>query len=217
MKITLTIHAIERYQKRINPALTFKQARRELSEALPQATRLKESSVRGHILWSVASPSMRLVTKIDAGQYVCVTILPPDTDSLGDDLALLEGISENREQDAQAIQREVKEIEAFLASEKKQLLAELSQRRAILALEAQILSYEVAAIRSREKTLRHQLQTQIESDKLRDALRIAIQGLVGALTPEQALAQVSSLSGSFAKPKFYLSEAPQNEQEPFLL
>lgn len=109
MKFHVTDHAVQRYVDRIRPGLTFQKAKAELLAALPRATRIKERTVRGHTLWKVESPNMRLITKRDTKQHIIVTILPPAETSQDAgtlellDPALVEEILQERKEHAQTL------------------------------------------------------------------------------------------------------------------
>ncbi len=86
MNLWFTTHAVERYQKRYVPHLTYNQALRLLIRAIPTAKSMRDKTLLGHDKWRLRNPDVILVTKPDISHrlrkkvFVVVTILPLETD-----------------------------------------------------------------------------------------------------------------------------------------
>lgn len=75
----ITTHAKNRYVKRIRSGADSREAAIVLADAATRAVLCPERTARGHALWLVDNPAMRLVTKHDpACGIVCVTVLLPE-------------------------------------------------------------------------------------------------------------------------------------------
>ena len=68
----------------------------------------------------------------------------------------------------------------------------------LLMLEMQILYHEQGALKQRERVLREE-----KNEATQHALRVAVQGLVGVLPLEAALAKLKKLSPGLVAPAFY--------------
>jgi hypothetical protein len=76
-RIVVTDHAVQRYIRRHAPGLSYAQASAELEHLLAgTAAAVREKSINGQEMWRVDNPPMLCVMKVDAGQHVCVTVLP---------------------------------------------------------------------------------------------------------------------------------------------
>jgi hypothetical protein len=78
MRMLVVMHAVERYQDRWVPHLTFREARRELVALFHGARPTRRKTRTGEELWTVSAPvKILLVVKRDPdGTCVCVTVLP---------------------------------------------------------------------------------------------------------------------------------------------
>lgn len=74
-QMIFTDHALERYVKRVDRSVTKEQARKTLQKAVQNAATLREKTNSGETMWTIESPHIRLVTKYDDGDIICVTIL----------------------------------------------------------------------------------------------------------------------------------------------
>jgi hypothetical protein len=189
----LTTHAIIRFQSRIVPQLSFEEATKELQAAILKAACLKEKTATGQFLWRVDSPAMRLVTKKVQGEDLLVTVLPPQMDLWGANLELLEEMLQEREEGLRRLQQQVKNLppdprpvsKSEPKSEPPPTVLNYKERRGLLMLEIQILYHEQAAIKQRERALREESQ---------EALKVAVQGLMGVMSRDVAIARLKKLS-----------------------
>lgn len=77
----VTLHAVERYQERVDPTATAACARRAILQAAETAVRLREKTWAGHVLFQGGDPPLRLVVKFDGNGAagVVATVFPPDS------------------------------------------------------------------------------------------------------------------------------------------
>lgn len=73
---SITRHAIERYQNRIRPDLTFQEAEQYLLASMKLAIRSPIKTHRGQTCWVIEGAV--LVTKFERNENIVVTILRPD-------------------------------------------------------------------------------------------------------------------------------------------
>lgn len=76
----ITQHAIRRYCQRIRPGADHREGRVVLAAVRSKAVRVSERTFGGQVVWLVADPPMRLVTKHDQrmGCAILVTVLAPE-------------------------------------------------------------------------------------------------------------------------------------------
>ena len=197
----ITTHAIIRFQSRIRPGLSFYEAKNELQAAILRAACLKERTETGQFLWSVESPAMRLVTKPIDGEDLLVTVLPPRMNLLDADLGRLEEMLQEREEGLERLQQQLKDLPPDpprRATKPEPPPVELcyKERRGLLAMEMQILYHEQGAIKQRERALR---------EESREALKVAMQGLMGVMPAAAAIAKAKKLSPGLVAADFYES------------
>jgi hypothetical protein len=210
MEIVITYHAIERFQQRIVRGLPFDDAKKLLWSAAQTATQMKAKTVKGHSLWAVETPPMRLVIKDTEDGPLCVTILPPE-EAGTESLELLQDLSEEASRRSERKREESFAIPPPGANQDPSEIAVMEEHRKILQLEASILSSEVARYREREKTLRHQISA--ESEELRKALKWAVRALQGETSEKEALLQIKEINLAWVSPVFYQEKSPSDEAD----
>ena len=104
MNILISDHAAHRFIKRHAPEMSFHEAKSYLREKAPEATPLKEKTIKGSPQWLLEDPRCVLVMRNDRRQrlIVCVTVLPePEGVPLtAEEMAFFRGDLENvREED----------------------------------------------------------------------------------------------------------------------
>lgn len=187
-----THHAAERYRQfwmLDQPTATDAEAMAILEAHGEQAVKLPSRTVRGDEVWTIHALGVELVVKRDLPQPCCVTVLPP---------ARFRGLTplqaERIEADVRAAEaksaelaHEAEELAAVVVAhgakatkptseerrEKERLLARLAESKR----QVQLAEAERHVLGSILKTMRTQLVEQITTQKVKQALRIAIREL----------------------------------------
>jgi hypothetical protein len=76
MEIIFTHHAIEQFISRYNKRLTSSAAKEILKRHAGIATKSDQKTHGGEYYWDIVDLDVRLVTKLDKAQHVCVTVVP---------------------------------------------------------------------------------------------------------------------------------------------
>lgn len=221
-KIIISDHAIARFQKRICPHLSFDEAKKGLEEACLVATPLKEKTVKGDKVWTVADPPMRLVTRKDSNDiadHVLVTVLPPRVFSEGWTLHELELLEEKRRHEMALLQLEKeKQSSSF-----PQTPSSLPVPKDVLAIELEIVRTELAIIRESEKTIRHLDYQETEGKRHKHCLRLALRALDQLLDQTSdptlraritaAWTEIKHFAPDLLTPEFLQYQKPRDEDE----
>lgn len=63
MKVDITDHAIDRYRERIEPGLSYEEARERIAEGMERAIRLREKTYAGSDMWHLAGTCVFVVER----------------------------------------------------------------------------------------------------------------------------------------------------------
>jgi len=74
--IIFTHHAVEQFISRYDRTLTAAAAREILDRHTVTATKSAQKTHGGEYYWDLPELDMRLVTKLDKAQHICVTVVP---------------------------------------------------------------------------------------------------------------------------------------------
>lgn len=215
-RIGFTEHAIDRFVERHAPELSREEARNFLAEAAQSAVKLRQKTYSGQFQWQVEDSGIILVTKRDAGEDVCVTVLPQPEQH---------GISEEEMElmrEYALVQPSVpppapqRNKQGFFGTKKAPVAAEGSQQIFTLSKKQvrqllHVRHLEVAKVRQVEKTKRHFDKQAEEISKTKRALRVAIRFLLNNAwdqpdAAKQAIIDIRAIDPGFLSEGFWNPE-----------
>jgi hypothetical protein len=194
-----TVHAIERFIERHAPELTYDEARKYLEENAEQASRLRQRTVLGQEQWQIAEPPCVLVVKTTHTGRVCVTVLPAP-EHFG-------GITEDEMEIIREASARLPPIEVPPPSppkpkgpppkvekppSRKDVSKSLPQEPVRAAHVAQLHQkiVELAIVREKERTLRHESRNEATIDRQKICLRAAVRYLLNKADTDPLAKQI---------------------------